>query len=155
MKYIKQLLIILAFTLAGEVLARVIPLPIPAAIYGFVLLFVALCTGALKKEHIDETAKLLISCLGLLFVAIYAFTKKGRSHSYMVVVRCTPDSRAELTLSKLPAYRLKNKAFTATATEIVAEVRLSENDMKKLEALRSDPEVMEISIMSSVNGTAL
>ena len=73
----------------------------------------------------------------------------------MVVVRCTPDSRAELTLSKLPAYRLKNKAFTATATEIVAEVRLSENDMKKLEALRSDPEVMEISIMSSVNGTAL
>lgn len=69
MKYIKQLLIILTFTLAGEVLARVIPLPIPAAIYGFVLLFVALCTGALKKEHIDETAKLLISCLGLLFVA--------------------------------------------------------------------------------------
>ena len=44
------------------------------------------------------------------------------------------------------------KCFT---TEIVAEVRLSENDMKKLEALRSDPEVMEISIMSSVNGTAL
>ncbi len=68
MKYIKQLLIILAFTLAGEVLARVIPLPIPAAIYGFVLLFVALMTGALKQEQIDETAKLLIACLGLFFV---------------------------------------------------------------------------------------
>ena len=69
MKYIKQLFIILAFTLAGEVLARVIPFPIPAAIYGFVLLFLALCTGALKTEQIDETAKLLISCLGLFFVA--------------------------------------------------------------------------------------
>ena len=68
MKYIKQLLIILAFTLVGEVLAKVIPLPIPAAIYGFVLLFVALCTGALKKEQIDETARLLIACLGLFFV---------------------------------------------------------------------------------------
>ena len=68
MKYIKQLLIILAFTLVGEVLAKVIPLPIPAAIYGFVLLFVALCTGALKKEHIQETANLLIACLGLFFV---------------------------------------------------------------------------------------
>ena len=68
MKYIKQLLIILAFTLAGEVLAKVIPLPIPAAIYGFVLLFVALMTGALKKEQIDETARLLIACLGLFFV---------------------------------------------------------------------------------------
>ena len=69
MKYIKQLLIILAFTLVGEVLAKVIPLPVPAAIYGFVLLFLALCTGALKKEQIDETAKLLIACLGLFFVA--------------------------------------------------------------------------------------
>ena len=69
MKYIKQLLIILAFTLAGEVLAKVIPFPVPAAIYGFVLLFLALCTGALKKEQIDETAKLLIACLGLFFVA--------------------------------------------------------------------------------------
>lgn len=69
MKYIKQLLIILAFTLVGEVLAKVIPFPVPAAIYGFVLLFLALCTGALKKEQIDETAKLLIACLGLFFVA--------------------------------------------------------------------------------------
>ena len=68
MKYIKQLLIILAFTLLGEVLAKVIPFPIPAAIYGFVLLFLALCLGLLKPEHIDETAKLLIACLGLFFV---------------------------------------------------------------------------------------
>lgn len=69
MKYIKQLFIILSFTLAGEVLAKVIPLPIPAAIYGFVLLFLALLTGALKKEQIEETARLLIACLGLFFVA--------------------------------------------------------------------------------------
>ena len=118
-------------------------------------LFWAIATGIICGAGYVTISVLATLLLGLLFVAIYAFTKKGRSHSYMVVVRCTPDSRAELTLSKLPAYRLKNKAFTATATEIVAEVRLSENDMKKLEALRSDPEVMEISIMSSVNGTAL
>lgn len=68
MKYIKQLLIILAFTLAGEVLARVIPFPVPAAIYGFVLLFLALCTGALKKEHIDETARFLTGIMGIFFV---------------------------------------------------------------------------------------
>ena len=118
-------------------------------------LFWAIATGIICGAGYVTISVLATLLLGLLFVAIYAFTKRGRSHSYMVVVRCTPDSRAELTLSKLPAYRLKNKAFTATATEIVAEVRLSENDMKKLEALRSDPEVMEISIMSSVNGTAL
>ena len=69
MKYIKQLLIILGFTLAGEALAAAIPLPVPAAIYGFVLLFLALLTGALKPDHIQQTANFLIQCLGLLFVA--------------------------------------------------------------------------------------
>ena len=69
MKYLKQLLIILAFTMAGELLAKAIPLPVPAAIYGFILLFAALCVGALKPEAIHETADFLIGLLPLLFVA--------------------------------------------------------------------------------------
>lgn len=69
MKYLKQALIIFAFTMIGQVLEWLIPLPIPAAIYGFVLLFLALMTGLLKKEHIDETAKFLISIMGVMYVA--------------------------------------------------------------------------------------
>ena len=69
MKYIKQILIILAFSLLGEALQALIPLPIPAAIYGLVLLFVALCTGLLKPEHISDTADFLIGIMPLLFVA--------------------------------------------------------------------------------------
>lgn len=69
MKYIKQLLIILLFTLLGELLAYVLPLPIPAAIYGLVLLFIALCTGVLKPEKIAETARFLISAMSILFIA--------------------------------------------------------------------------------------
>ena len=69
MKYIKQILVILAFSFVGEVLAGVIPLPVPGAIYGFVLLFAALCTGLLKEETIRETANFLISVMGILFVA--------------------------------------------------------------------------------------
>ena len=69
MKYIKQVLIILAFSFVGEVLAAVIPLPVPAAIYGFVLLFAALCAGLLKEEMIRETANFLISVMGIMFVA--------------------------------------------------------------------------------------
>lgn len=69
MKYVRQILIILAFSLAGELLAAAIPLPIPAAIYGFALLFIALCTGLLKEKAISEAANFLISVMGLLFVA--------------------------------------------------------------------------------------
>lgn len=69
MKYIKQLLIIIAFSLAGEALAALIPLPVPAAIYGLVLLLIALITGCLKPEAIADTARFGISIMPLLFVA--------------------------------------------------------------------------------------
>lgn len=69
MKYVKQVLIILVFSLLGEALQILIPLPIPAAIYGLVLLLAALCTGLLKPAHIAETANFLIGIMPLLFVA--------------------------------------------------------------------------------------
>jgi holin-like protein len=69
LKYLKQFFIILAFSLAGDVLETALPLPIPGAIYGFVLLFCALCAGLLKPAHIDETARFLIRIIGVFFVA--------------------------------------------------------------------------------------
>ena len=69
MRYIKQLLYILAFTLAGEVLEAVLPLPIPAAIYGLVLLLIALMTGLLKPEKIEDTANFLLGIMPLMFIA--------------------------------------------------------------------------------------
>ena len=69
MNYLKQLLILLAFSGLGELLAWVIPLPIPAAIYGLVLLFVALCTGIVKPAAIDKVANFLIQIMPVLFVA--------------------------------------------------------------------------------------
>ena len=69
MKYLKQLLTILAFCLLGEVLASVIPLPIPAAIYGLILLLIALSTGLLKAHAISDTANFLIQIMPILFVA--------------------------------------------------------------------------------------
>ena len=39
MKYLSQFLLILGFTLAGEALQRLLPIPVPASVYGLVLLF--------------------------------------------------------------------------------------------------------------------
>lgn len=70
MKYVKQVLIILGFTAMGEVLARVIPFPIPAAIYGIVLMLIALGTGILKTAHVKETSGFLISVMPVLYVPV-------------------------------------------------------------------------------------
>ena len=68
MKYFSQFLIILGFTLAGEALQRLIPLPIPASVYGLVLLFAALCLKIVKVEQVKEVGGFLTSILSLLFV---------------------------------------------------------------------------------------
>ena len=69
MKYLNQFLIILGFALIGEVLQRVVPLPIPASVYGIALLFSALCFGLLKVEQVKEAGGFLSSLLPVLFVA--------------------------------------------------------------------------------------
>lgn len=68
MKRLRQLAWILLFSLLGELCHRLIPFPIPASIYGMVLLFLALATKALKVEAVKETGSFLVSLFPLLFV---------------------------------------------------------------------------------------
>lgn len=68
MKYIKQFEIILAISLVGELLNRLIPLPIPASIYGMAILFTALCTGLIKFEAVKETGHFLVQIMPMLFI---------------------------------------------------------------------------------------
>ncbi len=69
MKYLSQFLIIMGFTLTGEALQRIIPLPIPASVYGLALLFAALCLKIVKVEQVKETGTFLTSILSILFVS--------------------------------------------------------------------------------------
>ena len=68
MKFLKQFLLILTFSFAGEVLHALIPMQIPASIYGLVLLFLALLTGRVKMEQVRECAKFLIAVMPLMFI---------------------------------------------------------------------------------------
>jgi len=67
-KYIFQFARITAFCLAGEVLAVVLPLPIPDSVYGLLLMVAALKTGVLKLDQVRETGLFLTGIFPLLFV---------------------------------------------------------------------------------------
>ena len=68
MKYLKQFGIILSISFLGELLSRVLPLPIPASIYGLVLLLLGLRTGLIPCGAVRETAVFLIEIMPLLFI---------------------------------------------------------------------------------------
>ena len=68
MKYIFQFGRILAFCFLGEVLHAVLPLPVPASVYGLVLLLGALHFGLVKLEQVREVGLYLTGIFPLLFV---------------------------------------------------------------------------------------
>ncbi len=69
MKYLRQLAIILAVTFTGELLHRFIPLPVPASIYGLLLMLTLLCTHALRLDQVKDAADFLITLMPVMFVA--------------------------------------------------------------------------------------
>ena len=69
MKILNQAGIIFMFTFLGEAISRLIPLPIPTAIWGLMLLFAALSLGIVRVEQIRECSRWLVAILPALFVA--------------------------------------------------------------------------------------
>ena len=68
MKYLRQFMIILLVSFWGELLKYVIPLPVPASIYGLVILFILLEAGILKLDAVKETSVFLIEIMPLMFI---------------------------------------------------------------------------------------
>ena len=68
MKYISQFAIIITISFLGEILNRLIPLPIPASIYGMTILFILLTTGLLKLSAVRETGRFLIYVMPIMFI---------------------------------------------------------------------------------------
>lgn len=68
MKYVYQAGVILAVSLAGELLRYVIPLPVPASIYGLLLMLLCLKLRVIRLEHVEGAGTFLLEMLPLLFV---------------------------------------------------------------------------------------
>ncbi len=68
MVFLRQFGIILCFSLLGEILHFLIPFPVPASVYGLVLLLLALCTGVVKLEQVQKTAGFLIEIMPMMFI---------------------------------------------------------------------------------------
>jgi len=68
MKFIKQFGIILSVTFIGEILRFLIPLPIPASIYGLIIMLFILKIGIVKLEHVKNSAGFLIEIMPLMFI---------------------------------------------------------------------------------------
>ena len=68
MRFIRQFLIILLVSFLGEVLKAILPLPIPASIYGLVIMLALLVSKVVKLEHVEGASIFLIDIMPLMFI---------------------------------------------------------------------------------------
>ncbi len=68
MKYMYQVARIAGFAFIGELLNTLLPLPVPASVYGMLLLLLCLCTGIVKLEQVEDVADFLVDIMPLVFV---------------------------------------------------------------------------------------
>ena len=67
MKILRQFLIILLISLLGEILSWLLPFPVPASVYGLVMM-AALMTGAILIPQVKEAAVILIELMPVMFI---------------------------------------------------------------------------------------
>ena len=68
MKYVKQIGIILGITMVGEILYQVLPLPVPAGVYGLFIMLAALMSKAVKLESVEGTGNFLMDTMTMMFI---------------------------------------------------------------------------------------
>ncbi len=68
MKYLHQAVLLAAITFAAELVKYVVPLPVPASIYGLLLLFCLLKSGIVKLEQVEDVGGLLLELMPVLLV---------------------------------------------------------------------------------------
>lgn len=68
MKYLKQFGIILLLSFIGEILHELLPLPVPASIYGIVLLFLCLEFRVIPASAVKEASSFLIEIMPVMFI---------------------------------------------------------------------------------------
>ena len=68
MKHVQQFSIILLISVIGELLKTFLPLPVPASVYGLIIMLVALLTGILMLDQVKGAADFLVEIMPVMFV---------------------------------------------------------------------------------------
>ena len=69
MKYLFQFIIIIVCSFMGEIMNYFIPLPVPASVYGMLILFAGLMFKIIKLENVEQTADFMLLIMPVFFIS--------------------------------------------------------------------------------------
>ena len=119
-----------------------------------VYMFWALATGILTGAGFLLIAALATVLIGGAMILLSSYIKRrGKSHSYLVVIRYNSASRGELLhmLKPLQNYKIKSKSSEQNYDEMVLEVQLNQRQMQLVDELREIQGVLGVNLVSCEN----
>ena len=122
-----------------------------------IFMFWAIVAGIITGAGYVPVAIIATLLIGILFLGLSFAGVRFHSSAYLAVVRydAASDETVNSALRLLPKYKLRSKNMVGDAFEMVLELKLTEAQMKQVEALRSVEGVREVDLLSYNGGTTL
>ena len=130
MKYLTQFSIILAISFVAEILAALIPVKIPASIYGLIIMLLALIFKLIKVAQIRETVSFFMQIMPMIFIpagaAIIIAGDKLRESFFAIIAITAISTVAVIAASgsvtqifyKIALNRVKRKLYAAAHNDL-------------------------------------
>ena len=134
MRYLRQFLWIIGFTLAGEALHALLPLPVPAAVWGLVLLFIALESGKLELSSVEDCGQFMLGIMPVLFIA----PAVGLMDSWPVLASVWPAVLAIIMLSTVVVFGVSGVVTQGILDFVSARENAEEPMMGQAEEVSDD-----------------
>ncbi len=117
-----------------------------------IFMFWALAAGILVGAGFFLIAILATLIVGVLFVLLHSSGRLfQQTNAYLLVLRYDPAGEAVIRreLARLPEAKVKSRRSNGSGEELVLELRLSGEQIKRLDAVRAVPAVKELNLVSS------
>ena len=122
-----------------------------------IFMFWAIVAGIITGAGYVPVAIIATLLIGVMFLVLSFAGVRFHSSAYLAVARyeAAADATISDALRLLPKYKLRSKNMVGDAFEMVLELKLTEAQMKQVEALRSVEGVQEVDLLSYNGGTTL
>ena len=152
MKLIRQVTWIIFFTFSGEMCNKLLPLPVPAGVYGLIFMLIFLMQGIIPLDAVEQVGNFMLETMSIMFlpaaVGIMTVTKLLMPVLVPYLVIIVLSTIIVMAVTGLVSQRILK--ITESREDKIKEMRSMESALEKKEKIQE--EIREIQLEDLKHG---
>ena len=152
MKLIRQVTWIIFFTFLGEMCTKLLPLPVPAGVYGLIFMLIFLMQGIIPLDAVEQVGNFMLETMSIMFlpaaVGIMTVTKLLMPVLVPYLVIIVLSTIIVMAVTGLVSQRILK--ITESREDKIKEMRSMESALEKEEKIQE--EIREIQLEDLKHG---